>query len=114
MAAADSSAAEDQAQPGNPARLPPLFLKVKHVQVEQVTPEQIAALAERVLVALGGVEKTAGAEAAARACEILTRLSTHYLFTCIGPQATKNMLIRVYADLQSEISALNGGSTTLS
>jgi hypothetical protein len=84
------------------------------VQVEQVTPEQIAALAESVLVALGGVEKTAGAEAGACAAELLVRLALFHVFTRVGPQATRNLLIHIFADVQTEIAALNGGSACLS
>ena len=80
----------------------------------QVTPEQIAALAESFIKSLDGVRTASGDEAAARACELLTRLSLFHVFTRLGPQAAKAMMVRVFADLQSEISTLNGGSTTLS
>jgi hypothetical protein len=67
-----------------------------------------------VVVALTHIEQTAGAEVSAAMAEIMVRLAVHHLLDRIGPQAAKAALVRVYADLETEIEAANSGSALLS
>jgi hypothetical protein len=84
------------------------------VGVTQTTPEQVASLAKAILEALAGVETASGVEAGAGAAEMLVRLALFHVFNHVGPQATRDMMFRLFTDLEASIAAANAGSSAIS
>jgi hypothetical protein len=81
---------------------------------ESPTPEKVASLAKAVLEALTGVETAAGVEAGAGAAEMLVRLALFHVFNHVGPQATRDLMFRVFADLEASVADANAGSSAIS
>jgi hypothetical protein len=77
-------------------------------------PAGLAIVAESVVRALANIATATSPAVATQAAEILTRISTSFLLQNLGPVAARDVLVRVYADLQAEIAAQNGGSVALS
>jgi hypothetical protein len=75
--------------------------------------EGLATVAQSIVIALGHIQTAGGAEVAAHAAGLMIGLATQHLLTACGPQAARDTLIRVYADLQAEIEAQNSGSTAI-
>jgi hypothetical protein len=81
---------------------------------EQERAQAIASVSQAVLASLGGIEEAAGAAASAATAEMMVRLSIIHMLNRIGPQAAKAALVRVYADLETDIASQNAAATVLS
>jgi hypothetical protein len=80
---------------------------------EQQQAEALESVSRAVLVALSGVEESSGVERAVCAAELLARLSIIFHLQRAGPQAARDVMVRIYHDLLQDIAASNGGATEI-